>query len=82
MAKAEVRGRLVELERSLRAILEYELTIMFREWYGTGDRQMEMPIDAPSDFDAIAGSTEKWGRVLEVVRDAREGKRETGVGVE
>jgi len=82
LAKAEVRGRLVELERSLRAILEYELTIMFREWYGTGDRQMEMPIDAPSDFDAIAGSTEKWGRVLEVVRDAREGKRETGVGVE
>lgn len=58
-----VASTIGDLERALRAIIEYEFTEVFREWYGGGAADRAIPELPPEDFEAISGGTADWQTV-------------------
>ena len=64
-------GRILDLEEALRAIIEYESTVMFQEVYVRKDQNRELPVDAPRGFDSIVDGVSTWQRVRHLVGTAR-----------
>jgi hypothetical protein len=65
----EVMDRIEELEKSLRAIIDYEFTVIFEDVYVSKAQERELPLVPPTGFDAIVGGV-KWKEVRELVLSA------------
>jgi hypothetical protein len=66
---------ILDLEEALRAIIEYESTVMFEEVYVRGDQDRELPEKPPKGFDSIVEGVSTWKRVRELVEQAGAGLR-------
>jgi hypothetical protein len=62
--------RIQTLEEALRAIIEYEFTVMFEDVYVSKTQERELPLVAPRGFDAIIDGV-TWQQVRERVLGAR-----------
>jgi hypothetical protein len=67
---AAVREQLQRVVRALAAILEYEFTKLFKDWYAGPKARRQMPSDAPPDFDEIVGGAPTWAEVRALVAPA------------
>ena len=68
--KAATIERIQTLEEALRAIIEYEFTVMFEDVYVSKTQERELPLAAPKGFDAIIDGV-SWREVRERVLGAR-----------
>ena len=68
--KAATIERIQTLEEALRAIIEYEFTVMFEDVYVSKTQERELPLVAPKGFDAIIDGV-SWREVRERVLGAR-----------
>jgi hypothetical protein len=67
----EFIGPLLELEEALRAIIEYEFTVMFEEVYVGKDQERALPLAPPKGFDSIVDGVSTWDAVRARVEAAR-----------
>lgn len=66
----ETIGQVLELEEALRAIIEYESTVMFEDVYVRKDQARDLPPVAPKGFDSIVDGV-TWQQVRDRVQSAR-----------
>lgn len=68
---AETIEDIEELEKALRAIIEYEFTVMFEEVYVGKNQERALPVTPPKGFDSIVDGVSTWENVRARVEAAR-----------
>lgn len=66
----EIIERIQTLEEALRAIIDYEFTVLFEDVYVSKAQERDLPVTAPKGFDAIIDGV-TWKEVRERVLGAR-----------
>jgi len=66
----DIMERIETLEEALRAIIDYEFTVIFEDVYVSKEQERELPLVAPRNFDAIIDGV-KWAEVRARVLEAR-----------